>query len=132
MISKEEIENASNNLLRGNDIDSAIIILEEKILNQNCGETTILKIATRQAVEFMKECKDKHYLDIVKEKVQANEKCKQLESKEQKVINYLEKEKKKNNEIEFMPLQIEKAYNNYYKLGKIDQIDEFLEIMKGE
>lgn len=46
MISKEEIENASNNLLRGNDIDSAIIILEEKILNQNCGRNNYIKTSS--------------------------------------------------------------------------------------
>lgn len=57
---------------------------------------------------------------------------KQLENKQQKVIEKLKKDKKKNNELEFIPLQVEKAYNNYYKLGKIDEIDEILEIMRGE
>jgi len=129
MISKEEIENASNNLLRGNDIDSAIIILEEKILNQNCGETTILKIATRQAVEFMKECKDKHYLDIVKEKVQANERCKQLENKRQEVIDYLEKEIEENRKcMNKTNIKLDKLH--YMK--RIEYAKEILEIMRGE
>lgn len=56
----------------------------------------------------------------------------QLESNNQKLIEKLEKDRIKNNEFEFFPLQAEKAYNNYYKLGKIDLIDEILEILKGE
>lgn len=90
MISKKEVEKASNILKRGNDIESAAIILEEKILNENAGETTILKIATRQAVDFINEYKDKKYLDVIREKVQANERNKQLEIRQQKVIEKLE------------------------------------------
>lgn len=56
----------------------------------------------------------------------------QLETKEQKLIEKSEEDIKKNNEFEFMPLQIEKAYNNYYKLGKIDEAQELLKILKGE
>lgn len=56
----------------------------------------------------------------------------QLETNNQKLIEKLEKDIKKNNEFEFMPLQVEKAYNNYYKLGKIDYAQEILEILKGE
>ena len=33
----------------------------------------------------------------------------QLENKQQKVIEKLKKDKKKNNELEFIPLQVEKA-----------------------
>ena len=55
-----------------------------------------------------------------------------LESNKQKLIEKLEKDVKKNNEFEFMPLQIEKAYNNYYKLGKIDEAQEILKILKGD
>lgn len=56
----------------------------------------------------------------------------QLKSNKQKLIEKLEKDVKKNNEFEFMPLQIEKAYNNYYKLGKIDEAQEILKILKGD
>lgn len=56
----------------------------------------------------------------------------QLETREQKLIEKSEEDIKKNNEFEFMPLQIEKAYNNYYKLGKIDEAQELLKILKGE
>lgn len=59
-------------------------------------------------------------------------KNKKLESDKQKIIEKLEEDIKKNNEFEFMPLQIEKAYNNYYKLGKIDEAQEILKILKGE
>ncbi len=54
------------------------------------------------------------------------------EDDKQELIEKLEKDKVKYNEFEFMPLQIEKAYNNYYKLGKIDLADEILKIVKGE
>ena len=67
-----------------------------------------------------------------KENIELKKQIEQLESDKQKLIEKLEKDIKKNNEFEFMPLQIEKAYNNYYKLGKIDEIDEILEILKGE
>ena len=70
-------------------------------------------------------------IQVEKEK-RTQEYIQQLENKQQKVIEKLKKDKKKNNELEFIPLQVEKAYNNYYKLGKIDEIDEILEIMRGE
>ena len=73
----------------------------------------------------------KAMIQVEKEK-RTQEYIQQLENKQQKVIEKLKKDKKKNNELEFIPLQVEKAYNNYYKLGKIDEIDEILEIMRGE
>lgn len=94
------------------------------------------KEETEEMKEFFDECIIKdlinsedlaiNYMKVAKDYIE------QLESDKQKLIEKLEKDKRKNNEFEFMPLQIEKAYNNYYKLGKIDEIDKILEILKGE
>lgn len=74
--------------------------------------------------------KENHNLKIIsKAEIEQRE---QLEANNQKLIDKLKEDKRKNNEFEFMPLQVEKAYNNYYKLGKIDEIDKILEILKGE
>lgn len=54
----------------------------------------------------------------------------QLESDKQKLIEKLEEEKRKNSEIEFYPIQVETSYNNYYKLGKVDLIQEILSMLK--
>ncbi len=93
MLSKEEIEEAKSNILRGKDIESACLIMEAVIwdgLVQVGGRVNITKVAMRQILNFMEEYKNKGYLDIVREKVQANEKIKQLETKEQKLIEKLE------------------------------------------
>ncbi len=72
---KKAIENARSIILRGNDIESAALILEEVFLNGmpiECCEN-ILKIAVRQIINFIEEYKNKGYLDVVREKVSANE-----------------------------------------------------------
>ncbi len=94
MLSKEEIEKAGSILLRGNDIESAVIILEAMILNNYIevgGRVNILKIATRQIINFVNEYKTKGYLDIVREKVKANNRANQLEEDKQNLIEYIEK-----------------------------------------
>lgn len=83
MLSKEEIEKARSNILRGNDIESACLIIEAVIwdgLVQVGGRVNIAKVAMRQILNFIEEYKNKGYLDVVREKVQANEKIKQLET----------------------------------------------------
>lgn len=83
MQSKEEIEKARSNILRGNDIESACLIIEAVIwdgLVQVGGRVNIAKVAMRQILNFIEEYKNKGYLDVVREKVQANEKIKQLET----------------------------------------------------
>lgn len=89
MLSKEQIQEAKSNILRGNDIESACLIMEAVIwdgLVQVGGRVNITKVAMRQILNFIEEYKNKGYLDVVREKVQANEKIKQLETKEQKLI----------------------------------------------
>ena len=87
MLSKEEIEKARSNLLRGNDIESACLIMEETIwgnLVQVGGRVNIVKVAMRQILNFIEEYKEKGYLDVVKEKVQLKEKNNQLEQENNK------------------------------------------------
>lgn len=96
------IEQAKSNLLRGNDIESATLILEKVILDGmiiKCGRINILKVAARQIINFIEEYKNKEYLDIVREKVYANEESRrkdELIEKQQKEIERLYKD---NNEL---------------------------------
>lgn len=79
MLNDEEnkaIEQAISSVTRGVDIESAMLILEKCVLDGliiTRGRINIFKIAVRQIVEFLKEYKDKGYLDVVREKVKANE-----------------------------------------------------------
>ena len=87
MLSKEEIEKAKSNLLRGNDIESACLIMEEIIWNDLViagGRVNIVKIAMRQILNFVQEYKDKGYIDIIREKVQIKERNKELEQENNK------------------------------------------------
>ena len=92
-MSNEKIEKAVSNLLRGNDIESACLIMQEVIWNNlviNGGRVNIVKIAMRQILNFIEEYKDRSYLDIIREKVQIKEKNKELEqenNKQNKIIN---------------------------------------------
>ena len=89
------IEKAKSNLLRGNDIESATFILEKVILDGmiiKCGRINILKVAARQIINFIEEYKNKEYLDVVREKVYANEESRrkdELIEKQQKEIEEL-------------------------------------------
>jgi len=79
MLSDEErkaLEQARSNITRGNDIESAMLILEKCALDGvifTGGRLNIFKIAVRQILNFLEEYKDKGYLDVVREKVKANE-----------------------------------------------------------
>lgn len=158
MLSKEEIEKARSNILRGNDIESASIILETIVLD-NYIETgrrvNILKIATRQILNFIEENKNKGNLDYIKEKVKANNKVQQLELEKQNLIEKLEEESKqfdeqikevaiKLNEVRDFVItdEYEQAENEEYILileekyekanTKRIRTNEILEILKGE
>lgn len=93
------------------------------------GETTILKLAAKQVVDFIKEYRDKNYLDIIRKKVQVNERNKQLENKRQEVIDYLEKEIEENRKcMNKTNIKLDKLH--YMK--RIEYAKEILEIMRGE
>jgi len=94
MLSKEEIEKARSNILRGNDIESSALILEAMIFDNYTevgGRVNILKVATRQILNFVEENKNKGNLDYIKEKVKANNRVNQLETNNKKLIEYIEK-----------------------------------------
>lgn len=93
MLSKEEIEQARSNILRGNDIESACLIMKAMIwdgLIQAGGRVNIAKIAMRQILNFIEEYKNKNYLDVVREKVKANNRANELETNNKKLIKKLE------------------------------------------
>lgn len=136
MPSKEEIEKARDILLRGNDIESAAIILEAVIMDNviiTGGRVNILRIATRQILNFLNEYKDKDYLKVVSEKVKANEKNRQLEAENKEVI---EKEKKTLKLLLELKKDLieELKYNSTKREARLQLIivNEMLEILKGE
>lgn len=139
MLSKEEIEKARSNILRGNDIESAVLILEAMILDNYIeigGRVNILKVATRQVLNFIEESKNKGNLDYIKEKVKANNRANELETNNKKLIEKLENKQMKllkqmqepNND------RWEKDDEKYYEKIKIQckTIKEILEIAKGK
>lgn len=95
---KKDIEQAVSNVLSGIDIESSSLILEKVIMDNyiiSRGRVNILKIATRQILNFIEEYKNKGYLDVVREKVKANEEITKL----QKEIEH-QKEKRENQKAE--------------------------------
>lgn len=144
MLSKEEIEKARSNILRGNDIESACLIMEAVVFDgliQVGGRVNIAKVAMRQILNFIEEYKDKEYLDVVREKVKANNKVKKLETRKQKLIEELEEEVTTNDiDIEVTGGNVNKwLYKSTIKIIKeksaslINQYrKEILKIAKGE
>lgn len=103
---KKDIEQAVSNILRGIDIESSALILKIAIMDNyiiSKGRVNILKIATRQILNFIEEYKNKGYLDVVREKVKANEE-----------ITKLQKEnKQKDKQIDLMAEMIDEL-SEYY------------------
>lgn len=135
MLSKEEIENiqqAKSNILRENDIESAALIMKAIVwdgLIINGGRVNIAKVAMRQILNFIDEYKNKDYLDVIREKVKANEQLRQLETREQKLIEKIENEEicclPKDNRIEKILQEEAKKQVEAYK-------QHILKILKGE
>ncbi len=66
----KEIERAKDNILRGQDIESAAFLLEKIILEDWTiigGRINVLKTATIQILDFLKESKNKTILDYLSE-----------------------------------------------------------------
>lgn len=119
MLSKEEIEQARSNILRGNDIESAALILEAMILDNYIeigGRVNILKVATRQLLNFVEENKNKGNLDYIKEKVKANNRANELETNNKNLIEKLEEILK---EYEHVLASEESAINLYSEIKKV-------------
>ena len=95
---KKKIEEAVSIILRGIDIESSALILEKAVMDNYIivsGRVNILRVATRQILNFIEEYKNKGYLDVVREKVKANEEITKL----QKEIEH-QKEKRENQKAE--------------------------------
>lgn len=120
------IEQAKSNLLRGNDIESATLILEKVILDGmiiKCGRINILKVAARQIINFIEEYKNKEYLDVVREKVYANEESRRKDELIKKQQKEIEELKSKTQIIS--PLYIKENYLPKEAIRKkIKEIDE--------
>lgn len=139
MLSKEEIEQARSILLRGNDIESASLILRAMILEgwtEIGGRVDTLKIATVEILDFIEENKNKGNLDYIREKVEANVKIRQLVEDRQKLIEYIEKKRDKLNDEEKEIYKKDIGSNELYRLKIIDEarnvLQEILELVKGE
>ena len=79
---KKKIEEAISIILRGIDIESSALILEKAVMDNYIivsGRVNILRVATRQILNFIEEYKNKGYLDVVREKVKAKEKITKLQ-----------------------------------------------------
>ena len=106
---KKDIEQAVSNVLSGIDIESSSLILEKVIMDNyiiSRGRVNILKIATRQILNFIEEYKNKGYLDVVREKVKVNE----------ELIKLKKENEEKDNQIDLMAEKLAKAY--HYKMNE--------------
>lgn len=117
---KKALEQARSNITRGNDIESAMLILEKCVLEGVIfigGRLNIFKIAVRQILNFLEEYKDKGYLDVVREKVKANETV----EKQSKEIELLKEE---NEKYKNPPFFDEDKYTENDKIkAKIEEVD---------
>ena len=127
MSEEEKIEQAISNLTRGIDIESAMYIVERCVLDGliiRGYRVNICKMAVRQILKFLDEYKNKGYLDIVREKVKANELTDKLQKeldKKDKVIDYLaEKLEEKSKSMTKGKWKIV-AYNQVEKVGEEDE-----------
>lgn len=132
---KEKLEQASSNILRGIDIESSALILEEAIFN-NCiiigGRTNILKVATRQILDFIENSKinnvgDRNILDYVKENVKIKE---EIKKDKQKVV---EKVKQKIDSLEttlYLCEEDGKRIAQYKIMNLKKEIEDFKEILE--
>ena len=85
---KENIEQAISCILRGMDIESSALILEKAVMDNYIiasGRVNVVKIATRQILNFIKEYSNKGYLDVVREKVKENEQISKLQKEKKRL-----------------------------------------------
>lgn len=90
----KEINQAENNIVRGIDIESSALLLEEAIVNNNYPNNKYLQLAVSQILSFISESKlknvgDKNILDYVKENVQLKEQLKLYNSEKCYIVTLL-------------------------------------------
>lgn len=88
-IKEQKIQQAKNNILRGEDIDSATYILEKVIFDNVFfigGRVNPLKVATRQVINFIKRYQKSDYETICLENNELKEKNERLESENQEFL----------------------------------------------
>lgn len=86
---EQKIQQAKNNILRGEDIDSATYILEKVIFDNVFfigGRVNPLKVATRQVINFIKRYQKSDYETICLENNELKEKNERLESENQEFL----------------------------------------------
>ena len=92
-IEEQKIQQAKNNILRGEDIDSATYILEKVIFDNVFfigGRVNPLKVATRQVINFIKRYQKSDYETICLENNELKEKIAVIPMK---MIEYNEEER---------------------------------------
>lgn len=88
-IEEQKIQQAKNNILRGEDIDSATYILEKVIFDNVFfigGRVNPLKVATRQVINFIKRYQKSDYETICLENNELKEKNERLELENQEFL----------------------------------------------
>lgn len=93
-ITEKDIKQAENYIVRGIDIESSALLLEEAILNNNYPNNKYLQLAVSQILSFITESKlknigDKDILDYVRENVQLKEQLKQFDTEKCYVVTSL-------------------------------------------
>lgn len=88
----EELQQARSNILRGNDIESAALILEKCVLDNYIirgGRVNILKVAVRQILNFIEIAKNKGILEYVRENVSLKNKLNKSNKMIDEMIDYI-------------------------------------------
>lgn len=99
---KKKIEEAVSIILRGIDIESSALILEKVVMDNyiiSVGRVNILRVATRQILNFIEDYKNKDYLKVIKEKVKANEEVTKLQKENEEKDKYIKNSENITNEM---------------------------------
>lgn len=121
---KKKIEEAVSIILRGIDIESSALILEKAVMDNYIivsGRVNLLRVATRQILNFIEEYKNKGYLDVVREKVKVNEELIKLKKENERlkakidIENWQEKTVYESLKEKYIPKQ--KVKDNFNKLN---------------
>ena len=105
---KKKIEEAVSIILRGIDIESSALILEKVVMDNyiiSVGRVNILRVATRQILNFIEDYKNKDYLKVIKEKVKSNEEVTKLQKENEEKDKYI---KNSDKQIDLMAKYIAK------------------------